>query len=328
MRARKNVRTSSKGIQGMQKVDSGEGRCHSSEERVLQASWSVACSAATARSLAVVVQLAAWSPWEWSLHVEGGESTAQSFTEHAKKILVDHCRSTEDTLTQWMFRNPSSKELIDCLQVELNCNKIFGMCWFVTAFSLWISCNWFMIMWTLTDLGKVWCQRELEEADCQLLKEKLIEITLPRWMWRSLDCPLDLRRWSWLLLVTETEYNIVIFDALFWSLLCWLMHWSLGSRVTEDCIICTLHHVWWALFSWLQTVFITALQGKIDHCMHVQVCDTDSLNQCQGEVLRYMHCTHTTAHSTVLSSILTAWLKSLCKKPDWVLTGLTRIAHC
>ena len=35
----------------------------------------------------------------------------------------------------------------------------------------------------------------------------------------------------------------------------------------------------------------------IDHCMHVQVCDTDSLNQCQGEVLRYMHCTHTTAHS-------------------------------
>ena len=42
--------------------------------------------------------------------------------------------------------------------------------------------------------------------------------------------------------------------------------------------------------------------------MHVQICDTDSLNQCQGEVLRYMHCTHTTAHSTVLSSIPTAWL--------------------
>ena len=44
--------------------------------------------------------------------------------------------------------------------------------------------------------------------------------------------------------------------------------------------------------------------------MHVQICDTDSLNQCQGEVLRYMHCTHTTAHSTVLSSIPTAWLKA------------------
>ena len=27
-------------------------------------------------------------------------------------------------------------------------------------------------------------------------------------------------------------------------------------------------------------------------------------------VLRYMHCTHTTAHSTVLSSIPTAWLKA------------------
>ena len=55
-----------------------------------------------------------------------------------------------------------------------------------------------------------------------------------------------------------------------------------------------------------------SLTGKyIGHCMHVQVCDTDSLNQCQGEVLRFMHCTHTTAHSTVLSSIHTAWLKSL-----------------
>ena len=68
---------------------------------------------------------------------------------------------------------------------------------------------------------------------------------------------------------------------------------------------------------WLQTVFITDF-ASIDHCIYVQICDTESLNQCQGEVQKYMRCTHTTVHSTVLSSILTAWLKSLCKKDDWI----------
>ena len=53
--------------------------------------------------------------------------------------------------------------------------------------------------------------------------------------------------------------------------------------------------------------------------------DTDSLNQCQWEVLRYMHCTHTTAHSndTVKHTHclaqrpkpgLSTWLKSLTKR--------------
>ena len=51
--------------------------------------------------------------------------------------------------------------------------------------------------------------------------------------------------------------------------------------------------------------------ASLDHCMSCTGCDTDPLNQCQGEVLRYMHCTHTTAHSMTLSSTMTAWLKSL-----------------
>ena len=89
----------------------------------------------------------------------------------------------------------------------------------------------------------------------------------------------------------------------FWTLLCWLMYWSLGSRFTEDAhlhtaprLIDTVQLITDCVFHWLASM--------IDHCMHVQVCDTDSLNQCQGEVLRY-----TTAHSMTLSSILTAWLK-------------------
>ena len=163
---------------------------------------------------------------------------------------------------------------------------------------------------------------------------KIKLITLPRWMWRSLDCPLDLRRWLWLSLVTETEYDTVIFDALVLNiamltdaLKSWKqVHWRKHHLHTAPRLMSTVQLITDCVYHWLASM--------IDHCMHVQVCDTDSLNQCQGEVLRYMHCTHTTAHSTVLSSILTAWLKlgswlkSLCKKGDWVLTGLTWIAHC
>lgn len=54
--------------------------------------------------------------------------------------------------------------------------------------------------------------------------------------------------------------------------------------------------------------FVTGF-ASLDHCMYCTGCDTDSLNRCQREALRYMHCTHTIAHSTVLSSALTAWLK-------------------
>ena len=89
--------------------------------------------------------------------------------------------------------------------------------WLDTASSLWISWNWCMKMWALNVPGCTCslmrnCQRKLE-ADWQLLMEKL---ALPRSMWRSLDCLLDLRRWLWLSLVTEIEYTHVthvIFEA-------------------------------------------------------------------------------------------------------------------
>ena len=133
--------------------------------------------------------------------------------------------------------------------------------WLATASSLWISWNWCMKMWALNVPGCTCslmrnCQRKLE-ADWQLLMEKL---ALPRSMWRSLDCLLDLRKWLWLSLVTETEYTHVIFEATVFEH-CYV-DWctevlEVGSLKMPTC---TLHHVWLTLFSWLQTVFFTDLQ--------------------------------------------------------------------
>ena len=133
--------------------------------------------------------------------------------------------------------------------------------WLDTASSLWISWNWCTKMWALNVPGCTCslmrnCQRKLK-ADWQLLMEKL---ALPRSMWRSLDCLLDLRRWLWLSLVTETEYTFVIFEATVFEH-CYV-DWctevlEVGSLKMPTC---TLHHVWLTLFSWLQTVFFTDLQ--------------------------------------------------------------------
>ena len=133
--------------------------------------------------------------------------------------------------------------------------------WLATASSLWISWNWCMKMWALNVPGCTCslmrnCQRKLE-AEWQLLMEKL---ALPRSMWRSLDCLLDLRKWLWLSLVTETEYTHVIFEATVFEH-CYV-DWctevlEVGSLKMPTC---TLHHVWLTLFSWLQTVFFTDLQ--------------------------------------------------------------------
>ena len=212
--------------------------------------------------------------------------------------------------------------------------------WLDTASSLWISWNWCMKMWALNVPGCTCslmrnCQRKLE-ADWQLLMEKL---ALPRSMWRSLDCLLDLRRWLWLSLVTETEYTHVIFEATVFEhcYVDWctevleagsLMGFFSAHLHTAPRLIDTVQLITDCVFHWLASM--------IDHCMHVQVCDTDSLNQCQGEVLRYMHCTHTTAHSndTVKHThcLAQAGLKYLAqvtdKKADWVYTDLTWIAHC
>ena len=200
--------------------------------------------------------------------------------------------------------------------------------WLATVSSLWASFSWCMKMSAMIAPGRACsltnhCQGRIAGADCQLLKKKLTElITLPRWMWRSLDCLLELRKWLWLSLVTETEYDILIFDALFWSLLCWLMYWSLRSRFTEDSITCTLHHAWWALFSWLQTVFITDLQvfRSLHACTGLWHWFTKSMSRGSAKIhaLCPHHCalhgtvkhTHCLAQVTVQKGWL-SWLRLL-----------------
>ena len=63
-------------------------------------------------------------------------------------------------------------------------------------------------------------------------------------------------------------------------------------------VVCLLERVFVCLFAWLfvcLVVLFASLFVSLFVCLFL---------------LRYMHCTHTTAHSTVLSSIPTAWLKA------------------
>ena len=193
------------------------------------------------------------------------------------RLYLDHCwttgslqlgvqLNTAESRTGFGILLPFTvKELMEPLQMELNCNKIFGTNCRGLVGPLHSHCepswNWCTRMWSLTVPGKAFslmshCQRKVE-ADWQLLKKRL---ALPRWMWRSLDCLLDLRRWLWLSLVTETEYTFVIFEATVFEH-CYV-DWctevlEVGSLKKPTC---TLHHVWLTLFSWLQTVFFTDLQ--------------------------------------------------------------------
>ena len=72
------------------------------------------------------------------------------------------------------------------------------------------------------------------------------------WIWGG-DCG-----YHWSLRLSMTSWSLMHW---FWTLLCWLMYWSLESRFTEYGITCILHHDWWALFRWFQAVFITDLQA-------------------------------------------------------------------
>ena len=78
------------------------------------------------------------------------------------------------------------------------------------------------------------------------------------------------------------------------------MHWSLGSRFTEDSITCTLHYVWWALFGWLQTVFITDLQvfRSLHACTGLWHWFTESMSRGSAKIhALYPH--HCALHCTV-----------------------------
>ena len=189
--------------------------------------------------------------------------------------------------------------------------------WLATVSSLWASFSWCMKMSAMIAPGRACsltnhCQGRIAGADCQLLKKKLIELITLHWT----AC------WNW-----GSDYNChgsLRLSMTSWSLMHCFEHcyvdWCTEVLEAGSLKIASLAHCT-TLDEHCSVDYRLCLSltcKHLDHCMHVQVCDTDSLNQCQGEVLRYMHCAHTTAHSTVLSSILTAWLKSLCKRADWV----------
>ena len=263
------------------------------------------------------------------------EGRIEAYTDF-NRLYLDHCwttgslqlgvqLNTAESRTGFGIQLPFTvKELMEPLQLELNCNKIFGMhCRGLVGHCI-LTVNQLELMHEDVSTDCAWQNLFTDEPLPKKTRSRLATahgetgLALPRSMWRSLDCLLDLRRWLWLSLVTHWDwvYPRDLWGNCFWTLLCWLMHWSLGSRFTEDAhlhtaprLIDTVQLITDCVFHWLASI--------VDHCMHVQVCDTDSLNQCQGEVLRYMHCTHTTAHSNdtvkhthCLAQAGLTWLKS------------------
>ena len=254
-----------------------------------------------------------WRAWrkDWSVHWL--QSTVLGplldYWIPATGCSVEHCG-----VTGFGILLPFTvKELMEPLQMELNCNKIFGTncrglvghC-ILTVNQLELmhedvitDCSW-QSLFTDEPLPKKSRSRlatSQEETGTAKVDVKITGLPVG-----SEEVTVTITgHWDWV-------YLRDLWGNCFWTLLCWLMYWSLGSRFTEEAhlhtaprLIDTVQLITDCVFHWLASM--------IDHCMHVQVCDTDSLNQCQGEVLRYMHCTNTTAHSMTLSSILTAWLK-------------------
>ena len=90
----------------------------------------------------------------------------------------------------------------------------------------------------------------------------------------------------------------------------------------------TLAHCTIALFTLITHCVSSLILRVLDHCMYCTGCGTDSLNQCQWEVLRiialYPH--HCAFHGTVKHSAYLAQVT--VKNPDRVHTGLARIVHC
>lgn len=112
-----------------------------------------------------------------------------------------------------------------------------------------------------------------------------------------------------------------------WALLCWLNYTNLESRFTEDVNTCTLHHVGQSLFMSttdcvLPLILIDFASLRSLHVLY-RMWHWFTGSMSRGSATIYMHCTHTTAHSTILSSSLTAWLKSPWKRQteftlDWL----------
>ena len=291
------------------------------------------------------------SLWDTEEHCTDTEGKIEAYTDF-NRLYLDHCwttgslqlgvqLNTAESRTGFGILLPFTvKELMEPLQMELNCNKIFGTncrglvghC-ILTVNQLELmhedvitDCSW-QSLFTDEPLPKKSRSRlatSQEETGTAKVDVKITGLPVG-----SEEVTVTITgHWDWV-------YLRVLWGNCFWTLLCWLMYWSLGSRFTEEAhlhtaprLIDTVQLITDCVFHWLASM--------IDHCMHVQVCDTDSLNQCQGEVLTYMHCTHTTAHSndTVKHThcLAQAGLKYLAqvtdKKADWVYTGLTWIAHC
>ncbi len=108
--------------------------------------------------------------------------------------------------------------------------------------------------------------------------------------------------WCWLLLL------VVCLVCLCVCLFGWLVGWLFGCLVVWlfGCLVVWLFGclvVW--LVVWLFGCLVVWLVVWLVVCLVVWLVVVCLF------VLRYMHCTHTTAHPMTLSSTLTAWLKSL-----------------
>lgn len=106
-----------------------------------------------------------------------------------------------------------------------------------------------------------------------------------------------------------------------------LNYWSLESRFTEDGTFCTMRYVWQSLFMLItDCVLSLVLQVWITVCI-VQVVTLIHWIDVKGK--RWDKCSVPTPLRTP-RYCHALWLlgsRSLCKKTDWVHTGLTRIAR-
>ena len=207
------------------------------------------------------------------------EGKIEAYTDF-NRLYLDHCwttgslqlgvqLNTAESRTGFGILLPFTvKELMEPLQMELNCNKIFGMhcrglvghC-ILTVNQLELmhedvstECAW-LHLFTDEELPKKTGSRQATahgetgtaKVDVKITglpvgsEEVTVTITGP--------LRLSIPTWSLRQLFLNTAMLTDVLKS--WK----QVHWWASSAPT-----CTLHHVWLTLFSWLQTVFFTDLQ--------------------------------------------------------------------
>ena len=178
------------------------------------------------------------------------EGKIEAYTDF-NRLYLDHCwttgslqlgvqLNTAESRTGFGILLPFTvKELMEPLQMELNCNKIFGMhCRGLVGHCI-LTVNQLELMHEDVSTECAWLHLFTDEELPKKTGSRLataheetgtakVDVKITGLPVGSEEVTVTITgHWDWV-------YPRDLWGNCFWTLLCWLMHWRLGSRFTED----------------------------------------------------------------------------------------------